>query len=130
MSFIARLQLGKEEPMNVLKCGFRFRQRTNARGKPTALPRGGIIWLVLESDGNTGLFEWMIRSIHIKSGAVTFYKNNTMICLKTLAFQNAHCIEYFEAFDLEKTHHMQIYLTISAHVISLNDVEFINNWPV
>jgi hypothetical protein len=130
MSFIARLQLEKEEAINVLQCGFRFRQSMDVTGRPSTLPRGGIIRLVLESDGRTGLFEWMISSIYIKNGAITFYRYDTMTRLKTLSFQGAHCVEYYETFDHEGTHPMQIQLTISAHVISLNDATFINNWPV
>ena len=130
MSFIARLKLENEEAINVLQCAFRFRQFMDATGKPTTLPRGGIIRLLLENDGRTGLFEWMIGSIHIKSGAITFYKYDSMASLRTLSFQDAHCVEYYEHFDQQAEHPMQVQLTISAHVIRLNDATFINNWPV
>lgn len=54
MSFVAKLNIEGEE-MNVLNCGFRFTQVTDATGKPTSIPQGGTITLVLESDGDTSL---------------------------------------------------------------------------
>ena len=59
MSFIAKLKIDGEE-MNVLHCGFRFSQVTDATGKPTAIPQGGNINLVVESSGGTELLDSMI----------------------------------------------------------------------
>ena len=129
MSFIAKLQLQHEGEMNVLQCGFRFSQSIDATGKPTAMPQGGIIKLVLESNGNTDLFDWMINPLHIKNGKITFFRYDSMSRLKTLLFENAHCIEYCETFCHAGEHPMQIQLTISAHMIQLNESAFKNNWP-
>ncbi|MES1250330.1 MAG: type VI secretion system tube protein TssD, partial [Chitinophaga rupis] len=76
MSFIAKLKLDGEE-MNVLHCGFRFTQVTDATGKPTAIPKGGTIELLVESTGSTDLFDWMISPTQTKSGVVTFYRRDT-----------------------------------------------------
>ena len=56
MSFIAKLSLDGEE-MNILHCAFRFTQATDGTGKPTAIPQGGAVTLVVESNGGTGLLE-------------------------------------------------------------------------
>jgi hypothetical protein len=128
MSFIARLYIEKEEAINVLQCGFRFRQSLDVSGRPGTLPRGGIIRLVLESDDRTGLFEWMISSINIKNGMVTFYRHDTMSRLKSLHFRGAHCVEYYETFDQVSRYPMQIQLTLSAHSISLNGATYFNDW--
>ena len=56
MSFIAKFHLEGEE-MNVLHCGFRFTQMTDATGKPTAIPQGGSISLLVEGTGSTDLFD-------------------------------------------------------------------------
>jgi hypothetical protein len=129
MSFIAKLQLQNEDEINVLQCGFRFKQGIDVTGKPTTMPQGGIINLVLESNGSTELFDWMISPVHMKSGTITFFRYDTMSRLKTLLFENAHCVEYFETFHHLGEHPMQIELTISAHMIRLNEKEFKNNWP-
>src|SRR5882757_7561009 len=128
MSFIAKMKLDGEE-MNVLHCGFRFTQMTDATGKPTAIPHGGSISLLVESNGGTDLFDWMISPTQTKSGTITFYRRDTMSKLKTLEFTDAHCVDYYETFDHIGQNPMQIQLTISALEIKLNDSEFKNNWP-
>ncbi len=71
MSFIAKLSLDGEE-MNILHCAFRFSQATDGTGKPTAIPQGGSVTLVVESNGTTGLFDWMISPTQTKSGTIAF----------------------------------------------------------
>ena len=128
MSFIAKLKIDGEE-MNVLHCGFRFTQVTDATGKPTAIPQGGNINIVVESSGGTELFDWMISPTQTKSGTITFFRRDTNSKLKTLDFTNAHCVDYYETFDHIGDNPMQIQLTLSSHEIKLNDSEFKNNWP-
>jgi hypothetical protein len=128
MSFIAKLSLEGEE-MNVLHCGFRFSQTTDATGKPTAIPQGGTISLLIESDGSSDLFDWMISPTQTKSGSITFYRRDTMSKLKTLEFTDAHCVDYYETFDHVGDNPMQIQVTLSSREIKLNDSEFKNNWP-
>lgn len=128
MSFIAKLNLDDGE-MNVLHCGYRFTQVTDRTGKPSAIPQGGAICLVVESDGSNDLFDWMISATQTKSGIITFFRRDTMSKLKTLEFTDAHCVDYYETFNHLGDNPMQIELTISAREIKLNDSEFKNNWP-
>jgi hypothetical protein len=128
MSFIAKLKLEGDD-MNVLHCSFRFTQVTDHIGKPSALPQGGAINLVVESNGNNDLFDWMISPTQTKSGSITFFRRDTMSKLKTLEFTEAHCVDYYETFEHLGTNPMQIQVTLSAREIKLNDVEFKNNWP-
>ena len=129
MSFIARLQLQDEEEMSVLRCGYKFNQLIDVTGKPTSMPQGGTINMLLVNNGHTGLFDWMISPVQTKSGKITFIRYDTMSKLKILEFENAHCVEYHELFDQMGEHPMQVQLTISAHIIKLNDSVFKNNWP-
>lgn len=115
--------------MNVLHCGFRFSQATDANGRPTAVPRGGTINLTVESTGGTELFDWMVSHTQTKNGTVTFYRRDTNSKLKTLDFTEGHCVDYYETFDSVGDSPMQVQLTVSAHSIKLNDSEFTNNWP-
>jgi len=128
MSFTAKLNLEGEE-MVVLHCGFRFTQITDATGKPTAVPQGGQIKLIIESDGNTDLFDWMVSPTQTKSGSIVFYRRDTNSKLKTLEFTDAHCVDYYETFDHVGNNPMQIQIELSAREIKLNDSEFKNNWP-
>ncbi len=129
MSFIAKLKMDDDDEMNVLHCGFRFTQMTDSTGKPTAVPQGGTINMLIESTSSTDLFDWMISPTQTKSGTITFYRRDTMSKLKTLKFTDAHCVEYYETFDHTGTNPLQIRLTISAHELKLNDSDFKNNWP-
>ena len=128
MSFIAKLKID-EDNMNVLRCGFRFTQNTDTNGRPTSIAHGGIIDLLVESNGGTNLFDWMINATQTKSGAITFYRRDTQSKLKTLEFTDAYCVDYYETFDHQGDHPMQIQLAISARELKLNDSEFKNNWP-
>jgi Hemolysin coregulated protein Hcp (TssD) len=128
MSFLAKLKLDGEE-YNVLHCGFRFVQPTNVTGKPTAIPQGGNINLIVESTGTTDVFEWMISAVQTKNGEITFYRRDNMSKLKTLVFSEGHCVDYYESFDHNGAHPMQITFTISAKELKLNDSQFLNNWP-
>ena len=128
MSFIAKLKLTGDE-MNVLHCSFRLSQNTDATGKPSAVPQGGTVNLMLESDGSTDLFDWMISPTQTKSGTITFYRRDTMSKLKTLSFTDAHCVDYYEIFDHNSEEPMRIQVILSAKEIKLNDSQFKNNWP-
>lgn len=128
MSFLAKLNLDGEE-YNVLHCGFRFIQSTDATGKPTAIPQGGNVNLVVESTGGTDVFDWMISAVQTKSGTITFYRRDNMSKLKTLEFSEGHCVDYYESFDHNGEHPMQITFTVSAKELKLNESQFVNNWP-
>lgn len=129
MSFIAKLSIDGEE-MNILQCGFRFSQTTDATGKPTAIPQAGAIHLTVESNGSTDLFDWMVSPTQTKRGVITFFRRDNMSRLKTLEFDDAHCVDYYETFDHAGDFPMQVEVQISAREIRLNDSEFVNNWPV
>lgn len=128
MSFIAKLKLDGEE-MNVLNCGFRFSQATDATGRPTAIPHGGNINLVVESTSSTLLYDWMISPTQAKSGSVTFFRRDTMSKLKTLEFTDAHCVDYYESYEHQGINPMRIEVVLSAKELKLNDSAFKNNWP-
>src|SRR6478736_5412953 len=119
MSFIAKLKLDGEE-MNVLQCGYRFTQVTDAIGKPSSIPQGGAISLVIESTGSSDLFDWMISPTQTKSGTVTFFRRDTMSKLKSLEFTDGYCVDYYENYNHLGENPMQIHLLISAHQIKLN----------
>jgi hypothetical protein len=128
MSFLAKLKLDGEE-YNVLHCGYRFVQATDATGKPTAIPRGGNINMVVESTGATDVFDWMISPVQTKNGSITFFRRDNMSKLKTLDFTDGHCVDYYETFDHNGDHPMQITFTVSARELKLNESQFENNWP-
>ena len=128
MPFIAKVQVDGEE-MNILHCSFRLSQATDTTGKPTAIPMGGSVTLVVESNGTTGMFDWMVSPTQTKSGIITFYRRDTFSKLKTLQFIDVHCVDYYETFDHNGESPMQVQITLSAKEIKLNESQFKNNWP-
>jgi hypothetical protein len=128
MPFIAKLKVDGEE-MNILQCAFRFTQSTDNTGKPTAVPQGGAVTLVIESNGSTNLFDWMVSPTQTKSGTITFFRRDNLSKLKTLSFSDAHCVDYYETFDHSSDSPMQVQLTLSAKEVKLNESQFKNNWP-
>ena len=129
MSFIAKLQVQNEEEMSVLRCGYRVNQDIDVTGKPTSVPQGGTINLVLISNSDSVLFEWMINPMQTKNGKITFIRYDTMSKLKILEFENAHCVGYYEQFDHGSEYPMKLEITISAHMLKLNDATYKNKWP-
>ncbi|NHE58496.1 type VI secretion system tube protein TssD [Cyclobacterium plantarum] len=128
MSFRAILKIDGEES-KVLHCAYAFRKITDATGKPTSIPQGGMVSIKIESNGKTNFYDWMISSTQVKSGDITFYRRDEMSKLKTLEFIDAHCIRYRETFDHEGENPMLVELKLSARELKLNDSVFKNNWP-
>jgi hypothetical protein len=128
MPFIAKLKVDGEE-MNILHCAFRFSQSTDITGKPTAIPQGGAVTLVVESNGSTELFDWMVSPTQTKSGTITFFRRDNLSKLKTLSFTDAHCVDYYETFDANGEAPMQVQVTLSAKEVKMNESQFKNNWP-
>lgn len=129
MSFSARLTIDDSEDMIVLHCSYRLTQGTNITGMPAAIPKGGMITLVIESTNSTDLFDWMVNPTSTKNGVITFYRRDMASKLKTLEFFDAYCVDYQEEFDHKGEHPMQIAFTLSAKTLKLNDSEYKNNWP-
>jgi Hemolysin coregulated protein Hcp (TssD) len=130
MAFLAKISIDGNEEINVLNCDFRFTQATDATGKPTSIPQGGFISLVVESTRETEIFDWMISPASTKHGVITFYRRDMFSKLKTLSFNDAYCVDYHESFDHKGEHPMQISFTLSAKKLTLNDSEFVNNRPL
>lgn len=128
MSFKATLLL-EGATMNVLECQFTFSQQTDETGKPSHRPRGGIIRIVIESDGSSRLFDWMISNSGTKSGTITFWRRDVMSRMKELRFSDAYCVRYGEHFDAGGQRPMQVRLKLSARELALNQSVYHNPWP-
>lgn len=128
MSFIAKLKMDDEE-MTVLHCSYRISQSIDATGRPSSIPAGGTINIVVESTGSASLFDFMVNPTSTKNGIITFHRRDMMSKLKTLEFTEAYCIDYYEVFNHDTNSPMQVHFTLSAKTLKLNDSEFKNNRP-
>ena len=128
MSFKARLELeGKE--YNIISIEYGFAQNTDQSNKPIGVPRGGKIYLSIESHGETDFLNWMISSTQTKIGKIVFYKpDEHMSILFKIQFEDAYCVDYNECFNSTDKIPMLIKMTISARKLDFGNVTYENKW--
>lgn len=130
MSFSAQLNIDGQE-FNVLEVGFGVKQPIDKTGKPSGKPHsGGLINLVVESTGETDLYEWASSETQTKSGAITFLRVDGQSRMRKLEFTDAFCVSYYETFHATNTVTMQISLSLSAREITMERANFANSWPM
>ncbi|HVI46866.1 MAG TPA: type VI secretion system tube protein TssD [Chitinophaga sp.] len=129
MSFKAVLNIDGEE-LNVLECSFSFSQSTDHNGKPAARPKGGTINVLVESAGETTLFDWMISNTQTKNGSIIFFRRDSMSRLKELKFSDAYCVAYTEQFNAFNEQPLRIQMTLSSRELKLNNSLYQNPWPL
>lgn len=127
MSFKARLEVAGKT-YNVLSVNYGLAQETDPTGRPSSQTRGGKIELVVESTGETDLFEWMTNSFERKDGKVVFLKRDSDATLKELAFTEGYVVKYKESFDDHSQNPLKEYFVISARGIKMGTGEHMNEW--
>lgn len=127
MSFQSKLKVAGKE-YNILKVNFGLAQETDATGRPSTITRGGKIELIVESTGETELFEWMTNSFERKDGSIVFIKRDSDATLKELKFEEAYLVKYRENFDSTGRNPLTESFTLSARKISMGTGEHTNPW--
>ena len=127
MSFKAKLKVAGKE-VNVLHCSYDLNQEVDPTGRPSSVTRGGRINLVVESNGETGFFEWMTNHFERKDGSIVFIKRDTNATLKELKFKEGYLVKYKESFDSSGANPLTETFTISAKEIGSGSGEHINEW--
>lgn len=129
MSFKADLFVG-EQKFKVLNCRYELSQSIDHKNKPSARPKGGLIMVRVECEGDNFLFDWMASDTMVKSGHVVFYKrDNEMSKMREIVFTDAYCVNLAEDFSAKGSQPMIIDLVISAEKISLGgSSEHQNTW--
>jgi hypothetical protein len=112
----------------VKHCSYDLTQEVDATGRPSAITRGGRIRLVVESTGETDLFEWMVNNFERKDGTITFYKRDTDSKLKELSFKEGYLVKFEESFDADNPNPMTVTFTISARELIMGNAKHVNEW--
>lgn len=112
----------------VKHCSYDLTQEVDATGRPSAITRGGRIRLVVESTGETELFEWMVNNFERKDGTITFYKRDTDSKLKELSFKEGYLVKFEESFDADNPSPMTVTFTISARELNMGNARHVNEW--
>lgn len=127
MSFQAILKVSGKN-YNVLSVNYGLFQETDATGRPSTITRGGKIDIIVESTGETDLFEWMTNSFERKDGSVVFYKRDSQSTLKELKFTEAYLVKHKEKFDASGDNPLTETFTISARELEMGTGKYINEW--
>lgn len=127
MSFKSVFEVAGKQ-LVVKHCSYDLTQEVDATGRPSAITRGGRIRLVVESNGDTDLFEWMVNNFERKDGTITFYKRDSDAKLKSLNFKEGYLVKFEETFDADNQNPMMVTFTISAREIAMGNASHINEW--
>lgn len=127
MSFLSKLQIDGEE-YNVLDFNIDFKQGTDTTGKPSGVPHGGKVKVIIEATHNTSFLSWMLDANQTKDGKVIFYRRDALSKMKELSFTKAYCIAYSERFTSTTQSPMQITMEITAKELTFGDARFSNHW--
>lgn len=132
MAFEAKLTIGNSI-YEALECEYEFSQSLEQTGKPATRSRGGHIIIVLKSTGDDDMFfqEWMSKQTEAKSGSIEFIISGEgeKRKIKTISFDEAYCINYYEHFNHDNSVLMYMRITLSAAVVKFGGkVEFKSDW--
>ncbi len=129
MSFLAKLNIDGED-FNILECDFGIKQNADESGRPSSKPKGGQIYLLIESNIKLDFFEWATSGSATKNGEIVFYRRDNISSLKKVEFKDAYCLEYKERFNAVDSQPLQIVLMLSAKELVMRGTTFQNNWPM
>ncbi|NML37667.1 hypothetical protein HHL17_10730 [Chitinophaga sp. G-6-1-13] len=127
MSFKAELIIGGKSA-NVLECNYGFSQGTDAIGKPSTMPRGGTISLVLESARDTDLVQWMISPEEKRDGTIIFKRRDHDSSLRTVEFTEGICVQFHESYHHSGNSPMITHIVISARELKIGNVAYKRKW--
>lgn len=94
MAVIGILKLDNVE-YRLLSFYYHTSQYVNSWGTPTGWLSPFCFNLIIESDSNTDLLEWIVSG-DSKDGIITFYKADGMTKYKDIKFKKAYCVSYTE----------------------------------
>lgn len=127
MSFLAKLELDGNT-YNVLECRYAFNQPVDGSGKPQGMPKGGEIFIRIESTGNPELLGWMLNHNKTKNGKIIFFRRDAMSKLQELTFEKAYCIDFAEHFNSDSNDPLQIELKLIAKTFDVNGAVHEKKW--
>jgi Hemolysin coregulated protein Hcp (TssD) len=120
MSFKAEFVVGGTK-FNVLSFNMTINQMTDQHGVPRDRVRCDSISLVLESSGkDDDISEWATSPKMKKDGEISFFKRDASAVGKTIAFEQAFCVQYSTNFTNDDENPMTIQITLSALLITIN----------
>ena len=107
----------------VLECSWEFHVADDRNLRRTEKPRGGYIYIVLESDSRLDGLHWIMDGVNTRHGEIVFFKKNMMAKGRKVTFKFADCTHYSEEFNAEGNAPMRTRLTISTCNLTVDDTK-------
>jgi hypothetical protein len=130
MTFRAELKFNDTKFVyNVVDCNYEITQELDRSGKPSAMPKWGVINIVIESNNDPELAMWMLAPARIRSGTLTFFKDDSSVTkLKTLSFKKAICVRLAERFSNYGNSPMITEFGFVAQDIEMDGAAYSTSW--
>ncbi|MBL0257533.1 MAG: hypothetical protein IPQ03_08385 [Bacteroidetes bacterium] len=121
----------------VMHCDYAFNQPITETGRPNGRVFGGLINLEVETSGDITFIQWMVEHHLTKRGELHFRSRRTGMREKSIEFEDAYVVNYFESYNDHDTNPMTerivisaLKMTITTYGDSPGTVMTINDWPV
>jgi len=121
MAVRATLRAPGNRDYRVLKFDYEFTQPVDSNYVPVAVPRGGIINIVIEAVNDTSILAWMLATDSPSTGFITVTDGEAST-LRNINFQGGHCIYYREDYDAFSEDPMKIHFRVACQSIDINDM--------
>ncbi len=130
MTFKADLRFNDTKDVyTVIECDYEFTQEIDKSGKPCAMPKCGLINVLIETRADPAMIQWMLGAGNIRSGQINFYYDDSLAKkLKTLSFQQAVCVKLHEKFANYGEFPMTTYISFVAKEVAVDGAEHIAQW--
>lgn len=115
--------VGVNEEFTVVEFEHRLSQTVNTNGVPQDGPHGGMLFVTINTpEKNYALYDWMLSSKQ-EDGCVYLVLNakNKQSSFKTIHFEDAYCVNFYEYFNNHNENMMTIKLVISAEKVYFID---------
>ncbi len=120
---------GHPADLEILHTRYNLHRAPDPTGRPAVEILGGEIYLDLYSSDDNSFFEWMATPQVLKSGSITFYRDDEVdAILRTLQFTDAYLTGFGESISAVGAQNMTMTLVISARTISMGEAEMTKNW--
>lgn len=119
----------QNEVRNILDLEFGYKQYTDATGRPSTAPQGGLISFTIASTRDDSLFYLAaIDELMTLQGYIRVYKRDGLSKLYDIEFANAYCIFLEEKFNASSADSMKIRIILSPGIQRVRGLVYEKGW--
>jgi hypothetical protein len=129
MAFTAQFDFAENEQGTraVLSCQIPFYQTVDSVGRPNSKVTGGFAFVLLDMTNDPAMVNWQLDPYKVMPWAsLKFMRIDQESVLKEVHMEDVCCMQFTERKTRAQGSHVM--LTLSARVITVNNVRHENNW--